>query len=171
MAMEKKQKFFKALPYMVRKVKGTDSYERIKELEETMAEKEQEYHLMAKSFDDFRKSMVVDITKLTSEELAHLLTKMSKEEIRILLLQMRRFLSLQTKLDELESECMNIRNQIIYLSHPKYLLVEAMYEEQINNTHHFSVADILELMTESNDLSEYQQKWFEVYRKQNAPRS
>ena len=169
MAMEKKDNWSNMLPFTVRKVAGTNSCKRIEEAEEKLASLEKELKQAQKDLFEYEKDvMIINISEVTGKELARLLGKLSREDLRIFLLEMRHYHTLREKYDILRDKCRLLKDEIIYWSDPKYLLVEAAYEERIEKKHNFSFDDLIELMTSEDELTEFQRDWYDVYRKKNT---
>ena len=145
------------IPYDVIYIEGSDSKNRIEELEEKLREIDQE-------LESFReKTMIVDPTKVTGREFVRLLKIMKKQDVQLLLIQMRRYLSLRTKCDELYNEKRIITDSICYYSDPKYLLVEALYQEKYENKTNLTLQGMIDLIT-LDDSPANQSEMYEKYR-------
>ena len=152
------------IPYDVIYIEGSDSKNRIEELEEKLREIDQELENARKQLKSFReKTMIVDPTKVTGREFARLLKIMKKQDVQLLLIQMRRYLSLRTKCDELYNEKRIITDSICYYSDPKYLLVEALYQEKYENKTNLTLQGMIDLIT-LDDSPANQSEMYEKYR-------
>lgn len=153
------------LPYRVIHVDGSDSKERIAALEVELAEAEKECETARKKLFNYRdKTMLVDITEVTGRELAKLLSEMKKEDVQLLLMQMRRYLSLREEYDKWCDKKGQIKEAIMYYSDPKYLLVEAIYQEKYEGKKTLTLQEMTDLITIDDELTTYQRDWYDSYR-------
>lgn len=152
------------IPYDVIYIEGSDSKNRIEELEKKLGEIDQELENARKQLKNFQeKIMLVNPAKVTGREFARLLKIMKKQDVQLLLIQMRRCLSLSAECDKLYNEKRIITNTIRYYSNPKYLLVEALYQEKYEGKTNLTLQEMIDLITLDDDLAN-QSETYEEYR-------